>query len=393
MARDRRPTASRRPRTVVTHWGDEPARFHGAVTPPIYETSTFAMPSFDAIAASYAGDDTHYRYTRGRNPTTEIVEAKLAALEGGDACLCFGAGMGAVAATLLTFLRAGGHVVAVQNLYGDTYKFLEEFGPRFGIARTYVPGTSPDEVAAAVRPETQLVWLESPTSLRFELQDFRAITAVCRARGIPTVADNSWATPCFQQPLSLGVDLCVHSATKYLGGHSDIVAGAVVGDGAVLTRIRRTEASVLGSVLGPFEAWLLLRGLRTLPLRMEAHQRAGLEVAEHLARHPRVRRVNHPGLPSHPQHALGRAQMRGYSGLFSIELDTDLEGVRRFCDALKMFYLGVSWGGWESLAFPAGAGSAAKRQDAPNTLVRLSVGLEDPADLIEDLDQALAAAG
>ncbi len=393
MARDRRRATSRRPRTIVTHWAEDPARFHGAVTPPIYQTSTFAMPSFDAIGASYAGDDTHYRYTRGRNPTTEIVEAKLAALEDGEACLCFGAGMGAVAATFFAFLRTGGHVVAVQNLYGDTYRLLEEFGPRFGIARTYVRGTSPDEVEAALRPETQLVWLESPTSLLFELQDLPAIAARCRARGIPTAIDNSWATPCFQQPLSLGVDLSVHSATKYLGGHSDILAGAVIGARDLLTRVRRTEASVLGSVLGPFEAWLLLRGLRTLPLRMEAHQQTGLEIAEHLARHPRVRRVNHPGLPSHPQHALGRAQMRGYSGLFSIELDTDVAGVRRFCDALEMFYLGVSWGGWESLAFPAGAGSAAKRQHAPGTLVRLSVGLEDPTDLIEDLDQALAAAG
>ena len=393
MARERRRITSRRLRTIVTHWAEDPARFHGAVTPPIYETSTFAMPSFDAIDASYAGDDTHYRYTRGRNPTTEIVEAKLAALEDGQACLCFGAGMGAVAATLLTFLRAGGHVVAVQNLYGDTYRLLEEFGPRFGIARTYVRGTSPDEVEAALRPETQLVWLESPTSLLFELQDLPAITARCRARGVPTAIDNSWATPCFQQPLRLGVDLSVHSATKYLGGHSDIVAGAVIGARDLLTRIRRTEASVLGSVLGPFEAWLLLRGLRTLPVRMEAHQLAGLEIAQHLERHPRVCRVNHPGLASHPQHALGRAQMRGYSGLFSIELDTDVAGVRRFCDALEMFYLGVSWGGWESLAFPAGAGSAAKRQHAPDTLVRLSVGLEDPADLIEDLDQALEAAG
>lgn len=392
MARDRRRTTSRRLRTIVTHWGDNPARFHGAVTPPIYETSTFAMPSFDAIEASYAGDDTHYRYTRGRNPTTEIVEAKLAALEGGEACLCFGAGMGAVAATLLTFLRTGGHVVAVQNLYGDTYRFLEEFGPRFGITRTYVSGTSPDEVEAALGPETQLVWLESPTSMLFELQDLRAIAARCRARGIPSAIDNSWATPCYQQPLSLGVDVSVHSATKYLAGHSDVVAGAVIGARDLLTRIRRTEASVLGSVLGPFEAWLLLRGLRTLPLRMEAHQQAGLEVAQHLSRHPRVRRVNHPGLPTHPQHALGRAQMRGYSGLFSIELDTDVGGVRRFCDALELFYLGVSWGGWESLAFPAGAGSNAKRRHAPGTLVRLSVGLEDPADLIEDLDQALAAA-
>ena len=380
-------------RTIVTHWAEDPSRFHGAVTPPIYETSTFAMPSFDAIEASYAGDDTYYRYTRGGNPTTEIVEAKLAALEGGEACLCFGAGMGAVAATLLTFLRTGGHVVAVQNLYGDTYRLLEEFGPRFGIARTYVRGDSPDEVEAALRPETQLVWLESPTSHVFELQDLRAISARCRARGIPTATDNSWATPCFQQPLALGVDLSVHSATKYLGGHSDIVAGAVIGARDVLTRIRHTEASVLGSVLGPFEAWLLLRGLRTLPVRMEAHQQTGLEIAHHLSRHPRVRRVNHPGLRSHPQHALGRTQMRGYSGLFSIELDTDVAGVRRFCDALEMFYLGVSWGGWESLAFPTGAGSAAKRRGAPESLVRLSVGLEDPADLTEDLDHALAAAG
>lgn len=393
MARDRSRARVRRPRTIATHLGEDPQRYRGAVTPPIYETSTFALPSFDAIQASSAGDETYHRYSRVGNPTVEIVEAKLAALEGGGACLCFGSGMAAISTTLLAFLRTGGHIVAVQGLYGDTYRFLEEFGPRFGISRTYVPAASAEAFEAALRPETQLVWLESPTSMLFELQDLRAITAMCRARGIPTVIDNSWATPYFQQPLALGVELSVHSASKYLGGHSDIVAGAVIGTQEVIAHIRRTEYAILGGALAPFEGWLLLRGLRTLPLRMEAHQTSALQVARFLERHPRVGRVHHPGLPSHPQHALARSQMHGCSGLFSIELATDVAGVRRFSDALRMFYLGVSWGGHESLVFPAAAGTAAKGRGAARTLIRLSIGLEDPADLIEDLEHALAAIG
>lgn len=384
-------TSPRRPRTIVTHLGEDPGRYQGAVTPPIYETSTFAFPSFDALQAAYAGDESRYRYSRRTNPTVEIVETKLAALEGGDACACFGSGMAAVSAALLALLRAGDHVVAVQNLYSDTYQWLEKWAPRFEITHAYVTGTSADEIAEALRPETRLVYLESPTSLLFELQDIRGITALCRERGIPTIMDNSWATPYFQQPLAFGVDLSVHSATKYLGGHSDILGGAVIGRADLISRVRGMERALLGGILAPFEGWLLLRGLRTLPLRMEAHQAAALEVARHLDRHPRVRRVNHPGLPSHPHHALARAQMTGTSGLFSIELDTDAGGVRRFSDALRMILLGVSWGGHESLAFPVASGDAAHRKALPASLVRLSIGLEDPVDLIEDLDRALAA--
>ncbi len=383
----------RRPRTVVTHLAEDPSRYCGAVTPPIFETSTFAFPSVEALEASYAGDPTHYRYSRGRNPTVELVEAKLAALEGGEACACFGSGMAAVSATLLGLLRAGQHVVAVENLYSDTYRFLEEWAPRFGITRTYVRAHTAGEVEEALRPTTGLVYLESPTSLQFDLQDVRAIAALCRARGIPTVIDNSWATPYFQRPLALGVDLCVHSATKYLGGHSDILAGAVVGPASLVDRIRRAARALLGGMLAPFEGWLLLRGLRTLPVRMEAHQASALEVARYLEGHPRVRRVHHPGLPSHPQHALARSQMDGTSGLFSVELDTDVQGIRRFGNALRLFYLGVSWGGHESLAFPVAASDPSHRKSLPPTLVRLSIGLEDPADLIDDLEQALRAAG
>lgn len=383
----------RRPRTVVTHLGEDPSLYAGAVTPPIFATSTFAFPSVETLEASYAGDPTFYRYSRGRNPTVDLVEAKLAALEGGEACVCFGSGMAAVTATLLSFLRSGDHVVAVENLYSDTYRFLEEWAPRFGITRTYVRGHTADEVESALQPTTRLVYLESPTSLLFDLQDVRAIASLCRRRGIPTVLDNSWATPCFQRPLELGVDVSLHSATKYLGGHSDLLAGAIIGSADLLGRIRRAERALLGGTLGPFEAWLLLRGLRTLPVRMEAHQAAALEVAGFLERHPRVRRVHHPGLPSHPQHDLARSQMSGTSGVFSVELDTDMAGVRWFGNALRLFYLGVSWGGHESLAFPVGASDPAHRKRLPDTLVRLSVGLEDPADLMDDLDQALRAMG
>jgi len=382
-------TSEYRPRTIAAHEGDTPAAWQGAVAPPIYETSLFTFPTFEAAQAAFRGSDA-YIYTRGWNPTVRVAEQKIAALERGEACKVFASGMAAVSSALLRFLRQGDHVVAVRRLYIVTHRFLRDFAPRYGIDHTLVDGRNLDEITSAIQPNTKVLYLESPTSLMFDLQDLRACAAVARERGIVTIVDNSWATPMFQQPLALGIDVVVHSASKYLSGHSDVIAGAMVASQKIIDDIVQHEHAILGGNLGPFEAWLLVRGLRTLPVRMPVHQATATAVARFLSTHPRVRAVHYPGLESHPQYELGRRQMSGASGLLSFELDADVDGLRAFTNSLRLFAIGVSWGGYESLVLPIVVTDAeASEGNYPVNLVRLSIGLEEPAALVEDLEQAL----
>jgi cystathionine beta-lyase/cystathionine gamma-synthase len=266
--------------------------------------------------------------------------------------------------------------------------------PRFGVETTLIDGTDPAEFEAALRPNTRLFYLESPSSSVMKLQDLPAVTALAKRHGIRTIIDNSYSTMLLQRPLDLGVDLSVYSATKYLNGHSDVVAGAVVGPADLIRQINAMEYPLLGGIIGPFEAWLIARGLRTLPMRMKQHQAGAAQVVEYLAKHPKVKGVHYPFHPSHPQYELARRQMKGGSSLLSFEIDTrELAAVKAFVNGVRYFGLGVSWGGFESLLFaPLIAQSRElppERWQSPG-LVRIHVGLEDPADLIEDLDQALA---
>lgn len=380
--------------TIATHAGDDPARFLGAAAPPIIQTSTFIFDSYEALEEAFAHPDAHCIYTRGNNPTVVVAEEKIAALEGAEACRLFGSGMAAISAAILAFVNAGDHIISLKTVYGPAYKFMAEWLPRFGVQTTFIDGTDPAEFAAACRPNTRLFYLESPSSMVMKLQDLPAVTAIARARGIRTIIDNSWATMLLQRPLDLGADLCVYSATKYLNGHSDVVAGAAVGSRALIGLINKAEFPLLGGIIGPFEAWLIARGLRTMPARMRQHQAGTARVVEYLAAHPRVRRVNYPMHPSHPQYELARRQMKGGSSLLSFELDTQvLATVKRFVNGVRYFGLGVSWGGHESLLF---APLIAQSRELPPerwqsaNLIRLHVGLEDPQDLIDDLDQALA---
>ncbi len=379
--------------TRAAHSGDQPDRFLGAVSPPIFEASLFTYPDFDALGAGLRRERGTYVYTRVSNPTIELAEAKLAALEEAEAALFFSSGMAAISSVILAHVKQGDHVVCVRSAYGVTRALLNGWLPKFGVTTSYVDGKDPQAVREAIRPETRVIYLESPTSLTFELQDIEQIAMYARQSGVVTMVDNSWAGPIFQRPLALGADYSIHTASKYIGGHSDVVAGAVLGSSEAIDRLRQSERSILGGVIGPFEAWLCLRGMRTLPLRLRRHEASSLAVAAHLESHPKVRRVIHPGLSSHPQHALAARQTTGSGGLFAIELDTDLAGVRRFTNALKHFLIGISWGGFESLVFPAGAfqGKAADPGSAPLPVghVRLFVGLEDIEDLTADLDQAL----
>jgi cystathionine beta-lyase len=374
--------------TLCAHAGEDPARCFGAPVPPIYQNSLFTLPDVDAFLGRQGRQPDTYDYSRVANPTTDILEAKLAALEGAETARCFASGMAAVSAALLHCVRAGDHLVAVETCYGPTRKLLTEYLPRYGVSTTFVRGHDPQQFADAIRPETRLIYLESPSSLVFELQDLAAVSALARERGIITAIDNSWASPYFQNPIALGIDLVLHSATKYLGGHSDLVAGVVLGPRERMRELCEWEGQLLGGMLDPFAAWLLLRGVRTLPVRLDRQQQSATAIAQVLDSHPKVSRVHYPGLRSHPQYELGRKQMRGSSGLLSFELkEAGLEPVRRVVDALRYFGIGVSWGGFESLAIPIPI--PGPHVPEPGWGIRLHVGLETVDDLLSDLEAAI----
>ncbi|MEM1436448.1 MAG: PLP-dependent aspartate aminotransferase family protein [Pseudomonadota bacterium] len=400
MSQDRgRSRKSLHPQTQLIQDGDHRDRVHGAVIPPLYQNSTFTFESWDALDAAFDDRTGTPVYSRQLNPTVRAAEAQLAALAGADRARLFASGMGAISAAIMGCINAGDHIITIRNVYGPAATLLGTYLPaKMGVTTQFVAGDDLAELAAAITPRTRLIYLESPSSARFGLQDFSAIAALAQPRGIRLIADNTWATPLYQNTRAFGIDLEVHSVSKYLGGHSDLVAGAVLGSAELVEKIATTEAELLGAKMAPFEAWLLQRSLRTLPARMVLHQQNGLEVARFLEAHPAVARVRHPGLASHPQHELARQQMSGSSSLFSFTLATrDIEAIKRCYDAVQLFRRGVSWGGHESLIY-APLISTLKEQPperieamgiAPGDM-RLSVGLEHSDDLIRDLEQALA---
>ena len=374
----------------------------GGAAPPLHQTSLFTFSSFEQMLATVSGERDGFVYTRGRNPTVAAFEEKVARLEGAEAACAFASGMAAIAAAIVGNTSAGERIVCVRNVYPDAYRLMTQLLPRLGVRTQFVDGTDPGSVVAALqgrggeRPAKAL-YLESPTTLLFELQDLALLAGAARDLGAITIADNSWATPLGQRPLEHGADLVVHSASKYLSGHSDVVAGVVAGSREAVGRLRDTELMLLGGKLSPFEAWLLLRGLRTLPIRLERHQRSARRIARFLADHELVARVHYPGIDGR-QEKLFERYFHGSSGLLSFEL-ADERLVEPFVDALRLFRIGVSWGGFESLVYPAlmshlagGPDSAARAFDVPHTLVRLHVGLEDAADLERDLAHALDVA-
>jgi cystathionine beta-lyase/cystathionine gamma-synthase len=365
-----------------------------AVTTPIFQNSLFTFPDCESRSANW-DHPSQYDYTRFSNPTTAVAEAKIAAMEGGESARCFGSGMGAVSAAVLACIRAGDHIVAPETVYGPARQLLSSYLDRFDVSVTYVPGVDPGDYRSAMRPNTRLLYLESPSSLVMRQQDLEAVADMAKAAGASTVCDNSWATPYFQTPLRHGVDLVVHSATKYLGGHSDIIAGAVVGSAVRIGAIGAQEGSLLGSVLDPFAAWLLIRGIRTLSIRMDRHQQSTKLLARRLADHSAVAHVYYPGMSEDPQPELTRKQLRGTSGLFSFALkDNRREAHFRLVNALHYFGIGCSWGGFESLAMPASVSMSAAGGEGRGCrwLIRLSIGLENVEDLWADLERALGVA-
>ena len=378
---------------ILDHLGEDRDALMHAVVPPVFQSGNFSYPTVAAMRETVQQEFDRPLYTRGYNPTVAMLRKKVAALESAEDALVFSSGSAAIAAAVIAFVQAGDHVVCVRKPYSWTRKLLDELLARFGVEVTYVDGTDAENYRRACRDNTRLFILESPNSLTFELQDLSAVAAIAKEQGVLTLCDNSFNSPLFQRPIEHGIDLVAHSATKYLNGHSDVVAGVLAGSQAHIRQVMAKEFMTLGAAPSPHDAWLLMRGLRTLGLRMHRSADSAARVAHFLEAHPKVARVHWPGLEIHPQHALANRQMERVAGLMSIELDApDEAAVERFCDGLQRFLIAVSWGGYESLQFPVCAlkGPSGYYTDLPFTLVRLYVGLEDPDHLIADLDQALA---
>lgn len=367
-----------------------------AISPPIWQTTTFSAETAEEFAEIAVATKPQEFYTRYGNPNHAMVEATMAALEGGEAALVFGSGMGAIFAAMGSLLEAGDHVVAQRNHYAGATTLLKEFLPRWGIEVTYVEQTNNAEFADAVRPNTKLIYVETPVNPLMQLTDLRFVVELARQSGIVTICDNTFATPINQRPLELGVDAVIHSATKYVGGHHDVTAGAMVGSKEFTERVWRF-ALVAGATLSPFDGWLLLRGLRTLGLRVERHNQNGMALAEFLEDHPAVTRVYYPGLPSHPQHELAKSQMDGFTGMLSVELRGGYAAADKLISSLKLATRAASLGGFETLVVhPASMWSLQLSRELREStginegLVRISVGLEDEVDMIRDFEQALA---
>lgn len=376
--------------TLLAHFGED-EKIKGAVVQPIFQNSLFLFDTTEELqrALSAREEGPPYVYSRSGNPTVGLAEAKIAALEGAEACKVVGSGMSALMLAVMSQVSAGAHVVAIDTCYGPIKGFLTEVMNRFGVTFTLVSGCDTDEVIDAIRPETTLVYLESPSSILFRMQDVEAITRVTRERGVTTAFDNTYNTPLHYNPLAHGIDIVCHSATKYLGGHSDITAGAICANKVRMDQITREELAYTGALLHPFSAWLLTRGLRTLPLRIKRHEATANTVAAWLESRPEVEIVHHISLESFAQRDLYCSMLRGSTGLFSFEPKVqEVERVRAFCDRLKFFGRGISWGGFESLVVPIHL--MAIGMPEPRWIIRLFCGLEEPEDLIQDIQEALA---
>ncbi|WP_308635575.1 trans-sulfuration enzyme family protein [Paenibacillus silvisoli] len=366
------------------------SRHHGAIHVPIYQNSLFAFRSYEEFDHAFTALLDHHVYSRGNNPTVTYLEQKLAELEGAEKARCFASGMAAISSAILSSVKQGDHVICVHQAYGPTKEFLSVYLKKFGVETTFVDGRSIDNFKAEIRENTSLFYLESPTSGLFELQNLRECAAYAKEVGARTIIDNTWASPCFQHPLALGVDLVVHSITKYISGHSDCTGGVILGSSELVDQIGYNEYMLLGGLMTPQTAALVAKGLRTLPLRMQRHEESGLLLADFMSRKPYVRRVNHPGMTSHPQFELGKTQMKGYGSLFSFVSDEPLAKMRAWAAKLKYFKIAVSWGGFESLV-TANPYGAAGPDGQTGTVVRMYIGMEDPKDLMADIDQAWAS--
>ncbi len=373
--------------TIAIHAGDRPDRAFGAISTPIYQTSTFAFED--------VGKTRGYDYSRTANPTRKVLEDTIAQLEGGKAGFAFATGM-AAEMTVMHLLKAGDHVISGDDIYGGTYRLFQDVMPAFGLEFTFLRLDDQKRIEEAIKPNTKMLWLETPSNPLLNIVDIEMVVDVAKKHKLLTVIDNTFATPYFLRPIEYGVDIVVHSTTKYLNGHSDVVGGAVVTTTDELSQKVQFLLNALGTCAAPFDCWLVLRGIETLPVRMKRHEENAIAVANYLKGHPKVKRVLYPGLESHKGHEIARRQMKGFGGVVSLELGTGIEGVNTFLRKLNGFSLAESLGGVASLAeHPATMSHASMPEDyrvkvgITDELIRLSVGLENIDDLTEDLEQAL----
>jgi len=383
--------------TLAVHAGEAPCPVTGALDTPIYQSTTFACADSDELAALFGEQKFGFVYTRWGNPTIHTLEKKLAMLEGAAAALAAASGMAAISSAILCYVRAGDHIVAARSLYGGAYNLLNKTLPRLGVTTTFVGSTRVEDFEKALQPSTRLIYFETPSNPVLEILDIAALAQLARSRGIPSMIDNTFASPALQQPLALGVTVSLHSSTKYLCGHGDAMGGIVLGPKDYIYKLSHEIVRDFGGVSSPFNAWLILRGIRTLHLRMAAHCANAQRVAEFLAQHPGIRRVNYPGLPGHPGHDLAKQQMKAFGAMISFEAKDGYEGGKRVMDRVKLFARAASLGDTRSLIIhPASTSHRAVPPEQrlavgiTDGLVRLSVGIEAVEDLIADLDQALA---
>lgn len=378
---------------IINELAEEREHYFNAIAPPIAQTSNFAFKKVEDLRRAFDDEMSVYLYSRGLNPTVDILRKKLAALDGAEDCLVFGSGAAAIFAGVMANVKAGDHIVSVRSPYTWAQKTFDVILPRFGVGTTYVDGRETRNFTEAIRPGTTLIYLESPNSWTFELQNLKEVVDLARSRNIMTMIDNSYCTPLFQQPIVQGIDLSMQTATKYISGHSDTLGGVLSGSRTMIKKIFDSEYLNVGSGISPFNAWLLIRGLRTLPARLEKITRTTTEVISFLKSHPKIGQVIFPLDESFPQYGLAKAQMRGACGLLTFTLkEGTMHSITTFCESLQHFLMAVSWGGHESLILPRCAGLKPEDFDAANMehqYIRMYTGLEEPSYLIKDLEQAL----
>lgn len=381
---------------IINELGEEREHYFNAMAPPIMQTSNFVFRKVDDLSRAFEDEMSGYLYSRGLNPTVEILRKKLAALDGAEDCLVVNSGAAAIFAAVLANVKAGDHILSVKKPYTWAERMFSVILPGFGVETTYVDGSDRADFESYIQPNTRLIYLESPNSWTYSIQDLRGIAALAREKGIITVVDNSYCTPVYQRPIELGIDISIQSATKYIGGHSDTVAGVICGSAAMMQKIFNSEYLTIGSGIQPFNAWLLLRGLRTLPIRLEQVGKTTERVLAYLKAHPKVERCLFPLDPDFDGFELAKKQMSGACGLLTFIYKTDeRDEIVRFCEALQHIYMAVSWGGHESLIIPRCAGiqpehfRSGKKE---HRMLRLYLGLESADYLIADLEQAFRSA-
>lgn len=374
---------------IINHLGEDHAAYFNAIAPPIIQTSNFAFETVEDLRKAFEDEMGGYLYSRGLNPTVDILRKKLAALDGAEDALVFNNGAAAVFAGIVSNVKAGDHILSVHHPYSWTAHLFDKILSRFGVTVTYADGSDTNQFLSQVQPNTTLIYLESPNSWWLDIQDLKAIADFARPRGILTMIDNTFCTPLYQRTADFGIDISMQTATKYIGGHSDTLGGVLTGSAEMMRKIFLSEYLCAGNGIQPFNAWLLLRGLRTLPVRLERITSSTKKVLAYLKQVPQVESVIFPHDPDYPQYELAKRQMKGASGLISFYINADnIEIIEKFCNSLKAFRMAVSWGGHESLIIPKCAGLKKEAFDPQNPnhrLIRLYVGLEEPDFLIQDL--------